>query len=161
MKTIEKIVPGSEANRSEPKINAHRLDEFGRELVDGRPMEPPLGYMATESIPEMIRRMVLQASREVASDEVESLEEANDFYVEDDPLSGVPASGYEFDEDRQLELERLIAERNERTGSTAAGREFPADDPVPAAAPAAAPDAKGKGKAVQPAPAAPEPSTGV
>ena len=96
------VTAGLEEHRSEGKLNRFRLDDHGREILDSRPMEPPVGYVKRESISDQIRRMVLQVSQEIASNEVESLEESNDFYVEDDPGSALPGSQYEFDEDFAL-----------------------------------------------------------
>ena len=87
MKIPEVVTEAVESPRAAGKLNQFRLDEHGREILDSRPMEPPVGYVKRESISDQIRRMVLQVSQEIASNEVESLEESNDFYVEDDPGS--------------------------------------------------------------------------
>ena len=36
---------------------------MGGEILDSRPMEPPVGYVKRESISDQIRRMVLQVSQ--------------------------------------------------------------------------------------------------
>ena len=110
MKIPEVVTEAVESPRAAGKLNQFRLDEHGREILDSRPMEPPVGYVKRESISDQIRRMVLQVSQEIASNEVESVEEANDFYVEDDPGSALPGSQYEFDEDYVLE-QQLAARR--------------------------------------------------
>ena len=85
MKTIEKVIEGHEEQVSGPKINAHRLDEFGREIVDGRPMQPPVGYVEQPSMFEQMRIAMAEASLRAQSAGFETDEEANDFYIEDDP----------------------------------------------------------------------------
>lgn len=105
MKIPEIITPSEEEQVRAPKLSAFRLDERGRELVDSRPMEPPIGYQKRESIADQIRRMIHQVSQEAAQAGEESLEEANDFYMEDDPSSLLPPSQYENDEDYVLEYQ--------------------------------------------------------
>jgi len=119
MKTVEKVVPGEENQVVGEKINAHRLDEFGREIVDARPIAPPIGFKPQESIFEQMRTMMRAASLEAAQAGAETLEEANDFYIEDDPLSGVPPGEYDFDEDHELELQNLIRGNSERIEGSA------------------------------------------
>lgn len=103
MKLPDKVVEGKEDQVSAGKLNRYRLDEKGREIVDSRPMEPPVGYVKRESVTDQIRRMIAQASIEASQAGAESEEEANDFYMEDDPASALPPSQYEFDEDYELE----------------------------------------------------------
>lgn len=126
MKLPDKVVEGKEDQVSAGKLNRFRLDENGREIVDSRPMEPPVGYVKRESITDQIRRMIRQASIEAEQAGAESEEEANDFYMEDDPASALPPSQYEFDEDYELEqaLSRTrkaasteVAEQPERVGA--------------------------------------------
>lgn len=119
MKIPEQIIENAPSQVSAPKINSQRLDDQGREVFDSRPMEPPLGYSPRESLSQQIRRMVLQASQELAEAGVESIEEANDFYIDDDPESMLPPSQYEFDEDHHLE--QLLEEK--RQNAIEAGRE--------------------------------------
>lgn len=114
MKAIEKVTYSqNEHQETGAKINAHRLTPDGRELVDSRPMAPPVGFVAEESVFDKMRQMMRAASLEAAMAGNESLEEANDFYVEDDPQSGLPPSEYEFDEDHQTELENFIRSQNQ------------------------------------------------
>ncbi|QXP44184.1 MAG: hypothetical protein [Arizlama microvirus] len=103
MKIPEQITPSNEDPVSAGKLNRFRLDENGREICDSRPMEPPVGYEKRESVTDQIRRMIQQAAKEVEAAGAESLEEANDFYISDDPGSELPPSIYEFDEDYELE----------------------------------------------------------
>lgn len=108
---MPKVVVGTEVPHVHaPKSSAQRFDEAGRFIPDGRPMEPPLGFKRAPSLSEQIREMVRseQLQRELAASGVETFEEANDFYIDDEPDSH-PMSGYENDEDTPLE--RLLAAR--------------------------------------------------
>lgn len=90
IKVVRDLVRGDRS----PKRHEGRFDEYGRELVDSRPMEPPVGYEPSPSIAEMIQRMV-QSERikaELAAAGEETFEEADDFDVGDDYD---PSSPYE------------------------------------------------------------------
>lgn len=61
------------------------LDEKGREIPEGGPIEWPLGLRRPLSIQDEIRRFVqVELSRQASSQGYETLDEANDFEVEDD-----------------------------------------------------------------------------
>lgn len=126
MKIPEQIIPSEEEHVRAPKLSAFRLDEKGRELVDSRPMEPPIGYVRRESITDQIRRMIHQVSQEAAAAGEESLEEANDFYMEDDPSSLLPPTQYENDEDYVLEFQ---LEQSRKAQMRAAEQPDPAPQP--------------------------------
>lgn len=70
----------------------------GREIVDNRPVEMPLGFKKPEPLSEQIQRMVRrELSRAAEQSGFESFDEANDFEVEDDlPDPGTPYE-MEFD----------------------------------------------------------------
>lgn len=74
------------------------LDENGHEIMDPRPMAPPVGYNRQPSLTEQIRNMVrsekLRQEAEAAG--METFEEADDFEVGDDYE---PSSPYEADFD--------------------------------------------------------------
>lgn len=141
MKLPEKVEPNTEDHVSAGKLNRFRLNEHGQEICDSRPMEPPVGYNRRESVAEQIRRMIRAASEEAAQAGAETEEEANDFYVEDDPASALPPSQYEFDED--YELEQMLA----RQKAAQIAEDGPGQpDPVPEAKPSSV-----KKKASQPA----------
>lgn len=60
-------------------------DELGRELPDDTPLELPVGAKRPESMAEMIQRMVrTQLSQHAVSQGMESIDEANDFDVEEE-----------------------------------------------------------------------------
>jgi len=149
MKTIEKVVEGHEEQVTGPKINAHRLDECGREIVDGRPMQPPVGYVEQPSIFEQMRAAMVEASLRAASMGMETEEEANDFYIEDDPESGVPPSQYQYDEDHVLEE---MASRMREDYATATESNVVSESPGSAGSSSVKPPKGGK--------PTPEPSSG-
>lgn len=81
-----KKIKGLEVEAKSYKSNIGRLDERGRELLDGRPMEPPVGYNPQPSLMDRIRTMVRDAAlqRDLARAGAETFDEANDFDVGDD-----------------------------------------------------------------------------
>jgi len=66
-----------------------RHDDAGREKLDDRPMQPPLGYKRAPTLAEQIRQQVIRAKLEELEMLQETDEEADDFEVGDDfePLS--------------------------------------------------------------------------
>jgi len=81
-----KKIKGLEVEAKSYKSNIGRLDEKGREILDGRPMEPPVGYNPQPSLMDKIRKMVhdAQIQRDLEKAGVETFDEANDFDVGDD-----------------------------------------------------------------------------
>lgn len=63
------------------------LDEFGREILDQTPVSIPFRVDRPEPIHLRMRRLAMEALATVKGDDVETLEEANDFVVPDDPSS--------------------------------------------------------------------------
>lgn len=114
------------------------IDDLGREIPDPRPMQPPIGYKKQPSMFELIREAT---AREVAlyaaNREPESLEESEDFDVDDDYD---PTSPWENDFDPPWsEVRQAIAEAREKR--------------------AAAPPAQPAGQPLQ-SPPAPQPPSG-
>lgn len=74
------------------------LTEAGGEVVDGIPLEPPLGYVRTEPLAVQIRNQVILQKALLAAEEAgdDTFEEADDFDVGDDYD---PTSPYEVDFD--------------------------------------------------------------
>lgn len=62
------------------------LDEYGREILDQTPIAIPFDYERPEPIHLRLRRMVEQYHREV-NPEFETLDDANDFEIPEDPSS--------------------------------------------------------------------------
>lgn len=62
------------------------LDDRGRELLDPRPMAPPVGYTRQPSMVEHIRNMVRSEALRQAAEaaEADTFEEADDFDIEED-----------------------------------------------------------------------------
>jgi len=81
-----KKIKGLEVEAKSYKSNLGRLDEKGREILDGRPMEPPVGFSPQPSLVDRIRKMVQDATlqRELDKAGAETFDEANDFDVGDD-----------------------------------------------------------------------------
>lgn len=104
-----KKIKGLEVEPKSYKSNMGRLDERGRELLDGRPMEPPVGYNPQPSLMEKIRKMVYDAQiqRDLAKAGVETFDEANDFDVGDDYDPTSPWEQYY----EPTPFERFIAEK--------------------------------------------------
>lgn len=63
------------------------LDENGREILDQTPVSLPLHYDRPEPLHMRIRRMILEATAAQKGDDVETLDDANDFEIPDDPSS--------------------------------------------------------------------------
>lgn len=61
-----------------------RYTPDGRELMDPKPMQPPLGYKRAPSLAEQIRQQVLAAKLEELDALAETEEEADDFEIDDD-----------------------------------------------------------------------------
>lgn len=109
----KKVVAGTEVPPEGGKPNRFSLDERGREVNDGRPMAPPVGYKRTPSLAEQIREMVRseRIAAELEAQGVETFAEADDFNVGDDIDPRSPYEEY-FE---PTPLEELIArERAER-----------------------------------------------
>lgn len=63
----------------------NRFDEFGREILNPTPMQPPLGYKKAPSLSEQIRQQIQQL-KYMEDSEPETEEEADDFEIDDDPI---------------------------------------------------------------------------
>lgn len=61
-----------------------RYTADGREILDPKPMQPPLGYKRAPSLAEQIRQQVLAAKLEELESLEETEEEADDFSIDDD-----------------------------------------------------------------------------
>lgn len=91
------ILPGQEAREFSRVVKqAHlHLDELGREILDGTPVAPPVGYKQTIPLAQQIREMVRSEHLRIAAEKsgMETFEEADDFDVGDDYD---PSSPYEL-----------------------------------------------------------------
>lgn len=89
-----------------------KQDQFGRELVDPKPIEIPAGMKRPESINEMMARLVKNEISVMASRQgFETLDEASDFEVDGDHF-----------EDR-MSRHQLMAEEIEENEDVREGRE--------------------------------------
>lgn len=63
------------------------LNVMGHEVPDPTVMEPPLGYVAQPDLMEQMRRMISTELSRIAEDqEFETMQEADDFDIDDDPV---------------------------------------------------------------------------
>lgn len=89
-------------------------DEHGREIVDDRPVEMPLGFKRPESLTEQIQRLVRgHLSRVAEQAGFESFEEAEDFDVEDDDIEPRTPFETEFDPVLGREVSPDMIQRDE------------------------------------------------
>lgn len=73
--------------RTTNKENRHTAD--GREKLNPTVMQPPIGYQRPPTIAEQIRQQVVQL-RHMQDDDPETIEEADDFDIEEDPQMPSP-----------------------------------------------------------------------
>lgn len=85
------------------------LNDRGELVPDPVPMAPPIGYRPQPSMVELIRKQVQLASEEAKRMGAESLEEADDFDVGDEPELRSP---YELDVESEVPI-RVLAARAE------------------------------------------------
>lgn len=142
--TLALIAGTAQVVSSAVKKAVGKFNERGEELVDGRPMEPPLGHVETIPLAEQIAQAVRAAAFQKAISEAggETFEESEDFDVGDD---FDPSSPYEafFEPITEREFDRLAA----------AGYIVKREEPAVPAPPAATPPASGPGS--QPTPSSP------
>lgn len=119
-----------------------KFNPFGEELVDGRSMEPPLGFEPSESLHEMINRAVRSHAIQNAIKEAggETFEESEDFDVGDDFDPTSPYEAY-FEPITEREFNKLKAAGYtfEVPAAPPPKPTTPGASPVPSVPPAAAP----------------------
>lgn len=77
----------------DPKDGSAVLTPDGREIVNPMPIAPPIGYTAERSVMEMIEDALKRRMAQLDGDEeIETIEEADDFGDDDEPA---PWSPYE------------------------------------------------------------------
>lgn len=122
------------------KIKKAGLDQAGHELVSSKPMQPPAGYKKQPSLAELVREMVQSEAlrRQAEADGAETLEEFEDFDVEDD--GEILRSPWENLHDPSLaELQAIGQAELDRKRQESQGGDGGAP---PSASPSAAPGAK-------------------
>lgn len=108
-----RVVPGGGTDEK----FVHKLDDKGREVLDTTPVTLPVRYQRGENITERVQKLVAETiSRRMAEAGLESLEDANDFYVEGDDY--FPSSEHEVDDD----AERAYFERRDAARVTQAAK---------------------------------------
>lgn len=113
------------------KLKSRGLGPDGRQVPDGTPMAPPIGYKKQQSMVEIVREMVRseRLKQEAENAGAESFEDADDFDVGDDPDQ--LKSGWENDFDppvREL-IEEVDKSRKKKPPSD--GPKAPADAEPP------------------------------
>lgn len=96
----ERFVQEYEARVDEDGVQVNSaMDNKGRELPDPTPLAPPVGFMQTPDLKDIIRDMLRHDQMKRAADEagVDSFDESEDFDIEDDPLD--PQTEYEAEFD--------------------------------------------------------------
>lgn len=135
------------------KIKKAGLDESGHELVSSKPMQPPLGYKKQPSLAELVREMVQSEAlrQKIESEGGETLEEFEDFDVEDEPE--MMSSPWENQHDPSLAELQAAGEAELRSRQVRGGE---GGTPPPSPGPSEAP---GREAPARQAPAGPEPGT--
>lgn len=118
---------------TDPVTGAELQDDLGRELLDGTPMQPPVGYKRQPTMVEHIREMVRseRLAAEAAAAGFETFEEADDFNIADED-GEMPSSPHENEFDppvQELLAEGKAAkEKREREEAAAKRRKELEDD---------------------------------
>lgn len=104
-----KVIPGVEKAMETAKRFFHNLDPKGREIVDGRPMAPPIGFVEKPSLFEQVQAALESAELQRKQRErgEETIDDASDFFVPDEPEF---FSKHEFTEEDEAALGDLVAE---------------------------------------------------
>jgi len=111
------------------KEHHKKFDERGHEIMDSKPMQPPLGYKRSESLAEQIARMVRSSKIQDELDKAgyETFAEADNFEVPDDPPD--PSSPFEQQFEptpiaelaRRAKADRIAKEKAARVAREAEG----------------------------------------
>jgi hypothetical protein len=100
------------------RIFRGRPREEERKKEDPTPIELPAGYMHPTPLPELIARMVKEAIEEEKGESYETIEDADDFDVDDDDLLDLsPYELTELHDEEPLEKPTISAEQPAETPS--------------------------------------------
>lgn len=80
-----------------PETGERIHDEAGREIPDPTPVAPAIGHKSGPTLREQMRAMIAELNAEAAAAGFETLDEADDFDIPDDPEA--PVTDYELDAD--------------------------------------------------------------
>lgn len=94
------------------KMAPHRHSKEGHEILDPKPMQPPLGYKKAPSLSEQIRQQVLAAKLAELDHLEETEEEADDFEIDDElgPYSPHENEGMPTIKELKARVEEINAE---------------------------------------------------
>ena len=83
------------------------IDKNGHEVLDPRPLSPPVGYVPSESLTVRLRELIAGERLRRAADlqEMDTFEEADDFDVDDDP---VPMRDTPYENDFDPPVRQLV-----------------------------------------------------
>lgn len=111
MAKTKQLIEERPVHKHRTRMDEGRLTPDGREILDGTPIAPPLGFIKQPSLHELMRAMVLEhANLRAQGQDPETFEEADDFDVddEDEPSRSSP---YEQNFDPIGEADRAALER--------------------------------------------------
>lgn len=121
------------------------IDKDGKEVLDPRPIAPPVGFVERDSITDRLRELIAgeRMRRTAELREMDSFEEADDFDVDDDPIP-MRDTPYENDFDppvRELVQEgsRSLAAKQRKAAEEAEAAKAAGSPNNPAPPPPAAP----------------------
>lgn len=130
---LERLVSGPESDRLAiaDAITAHRrrkgLDADGQPVLSPTPVAPAVGYRKQESIFDQVRAAMRAHKLEELEQLEESLDEADDFEISDDPPD--PGSKYETGTLPSLqEIRAMIEQHKARLPEESTAPEAPKDD---------------------------------
>lgn len=94
------------------KFTTERHDKDGAEILDPRPMQPPLGYKRAPSLAEQIRQQVIASKLDELANLAETEEEADDFEIDDElgPYSPHENDGMPTIKELKVHVEKINAE---------------------------------------------------
>lgn len=86
IRPTRKPLPSDNYEQHDRETGELLSDQYGREIPDSEPMQPPIGYNRQPSLSEQMRAMIVshQLAREAAEAGMETFEEADDFEIGDD-----------------------------------------------------------------------------
>lgn len=85
----------------DPETGVQITDGFGREIPDPVPLEPPLGFVEAPSMFDIVQQQVRRELNRIAEVQgVESLEDAFDFDIPDDPMDAQTQYEHDLDLDK-------------------------------------------------------------
>ncbi|UDN67847.1 hypothetical protein [robinz microvirus RP_145] len=130
LKNPHEPIPTTEQHERDFSTRHTTLDKEGREILSPLPLEPPLGYKKSESMAEMVRRMIQSEHLRIAAEQAgaETFEESEDFDIGDDfephspwendfdpPISELTQAGIEIQREKAAKAAAASAAQNSDT----------------------------------------------